>query len=71
MTFYTWRTKKTAKGYEYRVLKIVSLIKPTKSGQYAKTTTVKTGIKRTRARAKGQAQRWSSYYNHKLKKLKS
>ena len=71
MTYYSWKTTKVAGGFEYRVLKIVPLITPTKSGYYAKTTIVKKGIFKTRARAKAQAQRWSSYYNSKLKKLTS
>jgi|ETNvirnome_2_300_1030623.scaffolds.fasta_scaffold01328_4 hypothetical protein len=69
MTYYTWRTTKTSKGYEYKVLKVVPLLTPVK-GYYAKTTTVESGIVPTRARAKYKAQGWVRYYNNRLRRLK-
>ena len=62
MVIYTWKTKKTKKGFQYKVSKVIPLKKPVK-GYYARTTTVKKGLLTTRARAKSQAQRWVRYYN--------
>ena len=61
MGFFTWRTNKINNGFEYKILKVTSLNKPTKEGLYAKTEIVKQGVFPTRARAKGQAQRWVRY----------
>ena len=59
---YSWNTKKTKGGYEYKVKELTPRKKPNKMGHYIDTKTIKSGLKPTRARAKGLAQRWARYY---------
>lgn len=58
----TWNTKKVAGGFEWRVYTV---------GYQMKSVVLKTGIRPTRAQAKGRAQKWHNYLNamHKLGKL--
>ena len=65
MIRYTWNTKKKEKGFEFNVQKLVPRKTPNKIGHYVDTTTIKSGLFKTRARAKGQAQRYVRYYNSK------
>ena len=68
MAHYSWNTKKVKDGFRFNVTKTTSLKKPDKRGYYAKIDVVKTGVRKTRARAKGIGQRWMLYLNSKARK---
>jgi len=54
----TWRTKKTETGFEWFVIEI----------RYGQDNVIlKTGTCKTRARAKGLAQRWVRFLKHETK----
>jgi len=61
MVFYGWKTTKVKDGFRWTVTKNVSLKNPNKRGQYANTTIVKTGVRKTRAQAMGLAKQWKMY----------
>lgn len=52
MTVITWNTTTTAAGFEWKVIEV---------GYQVDTKVLKTGKAATRARATGQAKRWSRY----------
>lgn len=59
---YTWRTSKVEKGYQFKVLKIVPRKTPDKQGQFADTSTVKTGVLPSRDKAKRMAIKWIRFF---------
>ncbi|MCK5505514.1 MAG: hypothetical protein KAJ10_10145 [Thermodesulfovibrionia bacterium] len=61
MKIYSWKTKKTDKGFEYTVTANTPRTTPNAKGRYMDTETVKTGTLPTRARTKAKAQKWCSY----------
>jgi len=67
MVIYTWRTKKSKNGFKYEVSKLTPRKTPNKIGHYVDTKVIKTNTLKTRARAKGFAQKWVKYYNSKKK----
>ena len=67
-TFYTWRTSKhVTGGFEFRVMKVTSLLEPLEDGSYAVFTTVQSGVCKTRAIAKSQAQKWMRHLTQQAK----
>lgn len=52
MTVITWNTNTSAAGFEWKVIEV---------GHKVETKVLKTGKSATRARATGQAKRWSRY----------
>lgn len=57
----SWNTTKTADGFAFKVYEIVGHTEPTAAGSFAEFITLKTGVSRSRAKAKGLAQRWVRY----------
>lgn len=60
----SWNTTKSAAGYDFRVYLLEGRTEaegPFDDGMYGRTTTLKTGTQRTRAQARGLAQRWCRY----------
>ena len=56
----SWRTKKTAEGFEFRVIEV---------GYQVETKVLKTGVLPTRARAVTQAKKWVRYLKAQQKKV--
>lgn len=67
MVIYSWKTKKTKEGFKYDVQEIKPLKNKNSKGYYADIKVIKTGLKPTRARAKGTAQKYVRFYNSKKK----
>lgn len=68
MVIYSWNTKKVKNGFRYNVVKITPLKKPNKTGYYAKTIVVKTGVRKTRSQASGIGKRWKLYLTQQKKR---
>jgi hypothetical protein len=57
----SWNTTKSAEGFQFRVYEIIGRQIADASGSYADWVILRTGTHRTRAQAKGMAQRWCRY----------
>jgi hypothetical protein len=64
---FSWKTSKTANGFQFTVSLNQSLSAPNAEGRYVNTKVIKTGTLPTRARAKTMAQKWVRFFKWEWK----
>ena len=66
--FFSWRTTKTAAGFEFVVSLLIPSLEMLADGTYCKTIEVNRDVAPSRAIAKARAQKLVRYYNAKQAK---
>ncbi len=62
--YFSWKTKKTDKGYIAMVFKNTTRETENKKGQFVDSEILREDIRSTRAKAKSHAQKWVKYLKY-------